>query len=678
MKIKRKILLRIYSIYIVLLIVGGTIVWKLCALQYVEGKYWQGVEHKLHSGRKKIDADRGTIYSADRSILSASIPFYDLYLDFNVGYVRVENGRNFRASLDSLALGFSKLFRDHSAQVYAQYFRNIYANRKVVRFKKDLTYEEKKALQTLPLIREGRYKSGFHFVEKSKRRYPYGILAKRTIGFVRDIGHQRYNVGLEQSYDSYLCGDSGYQVVRYISGGAYAPLEGYTVEPNGGKDIITTIDVHIQDIVEHTLLKMLKRNQAEWGTAVVMEVATGKIKAIANLGIDENEEEYFEKINYALRPLELGSTFKLVSILALLENKKMDLETEVDVCGGEYKYGKNSVMKDSEKHKFRKISLKKAFAYSSNVGISRMVMEQFATEPMNFLQYLKKLHLNQPTGIDLIGEEIKPYITPADKYWDKSTSLAWLSIGYGAAFSPMQIMMVYNAIANDGMMMRPYLVSDIYQEGKLVKKILPKVVEAKICKNETLNSLKALLYAVTTEGTARQTFRTAHYKVGGKTGTSLFYGAEGYKDSIYHSSFIGFFPLERPVYTCAVFIKNRPKARNYYGSSVAAPVFREIADKLYALSNVNNLQNEKHNNSQVKNSRFNLSWQNSQLTLQKADSVKSFPMPNLQGKHLRELLTYMEQQGLRIVANGKGIIVRSQNIPPGTMINSKVIIKVEL
>lgn len=676
MKIKRQILLRIYSIYIVLLLIGGAVVWKLCALQYVERKYWQKLEHKLHSGKKKIDAERGTIYSADRSILSASLPFYDLYLDFNVAYVRAKNGQKFRAILDSLARGFSKLFGDQSPSAYAQDLRNIYERRKVVRFKKNLSYEQKKSLQTLPLVREGRFKSGFQFVEKSKRRYPYGILAKRTIGFVRD--YQHHNVGLEGSYDEYLRGDSGYQLVRYISGGAYAPSEGYNVEPNGGKDIITTIDVHIQDIAEHTMLKMLQRNQAEWGTVVVMEVATGKIKAIVNLGIDEEREEYFEKINYALRPLELGSTFKLVSMLALLEDKGLDVKTEVEVFGGEYKYTKTSVMKDSEKHKLKKMTIRQAFANSSNVGISRMVVDNYSENPMAFLQYLKKLHLNSPTGIDLVGEEVKAYITPEDKHWDRNTSLAWLSIGYGAAFSPMQILMIYNAIANDGMMMRPYLVSDIYEEGKLVKKFLPKVLESKICKKETLSALKDLLYAVTTEGTARQTFRNMHYKVAGKTGTSLFYGTDGYRDSIYHSSFIGFFPLERPIYTCAVFIKNRPKARNYYGSSVAAPVFREISDKLYAFANVNNtLQNESKNSRIIKSKPIKL-WQNPKLIAYKSQDSKSFPMPNLQGKHLRELLVYMEQYGFRIVARGQGFVVLNQSIPPGTMVSSKSVVNVEL
>lgn len=677
MKIKRQILFRIYSIYILLLLVGSAVVWKLCALQYFEGRYWRGLENKLHRGRKKIDADRGTIYSADRSILSASIPFYDLYLDFSVSYIRENRGYNFRLNLDSLALGLSNLFKDQSPTGYAQNLRKIYSRNKVVRFKKNLSYEEKKIIQTLPLVREGRFKSGFQFVEKSKRRYPYGNLAKRTIGFVRDY-QMHNNVGLESFYDKYLRGDSGYQLVRYISGGAYALLDGYNVEPNRGKDIITTIDVHIQDIAEHTLLKMLKRNHAEWGTVVVMEVATGKIRAIANLGIDESGEEYFEKINYALRPLELGSTFKLVSLLALLDGKNLDLESEVEVFGGEYKYAKNSIMKDSEKHKLQKMTVKTAFANSSNVGISRLVMQYYSQDPMSFFHYMQKLHLNLPTGIDLVGEEIKTYITPENKYWNKNTSLAWLSIGYGAAFSPMQILMVYNAIANGGMMMRPYLVSDIYEEGKLVKKNLPKVLETKICKTETLNAIKKMLHAVTTEGTARQTFHNTRYKVAGKTGTSLFYGTDGYRDSIYHSSFIGFFPLERPIYTCAVFIKNHPKALNYYGSSVAAPVFREIADKLYVLANVNNsLDLEKTNNLPMAKVKH-ISSSRPMLNLNRSNTSKNFPMPNLLGKHLRELPNYMERYGLRIVAKGSGSVVHSQSVAPGTMVSSWAVINVEL
>ncbi len=455
-------------------------------------------------------------------------------------------------------------------------------------FKRNLSFNQYKQLRNFPLVRLGKNKSGFIAEVKNKRLNPYGLLANRTIGlsreFVASDGKiKSMNVGLEHTYDSLLRGESGKKLVRYIAGGVYVPVEGYEIEPEQGKDIVTTLDVNIQDIAETALLKMMNSNECDHGTCIVMEVKTGKVKAIANLGKNE-KGEYWENLNYAILASEPGSTFKLATMLAILEDGVATLDSKVDLEKGVWQVSRRTVY-DSERHNKTEVTLKQAFQYSSNVGMAKMVWNNYAKDPMRYINHLRALKMNEFSGIDLIGETRPIVKTPKSKTWS-ATSLPWMSFGYEVLVSPLQTLMLYNAVANDGKMMKPYLVSEVKQGGLTVQKIKPEVLEEKICSDRTLSQLKEALLGVCTEegGTGFKLFKNSLYQVAGKTGTALVAnGKRGYADRIYQSSFAGYFPANDPKYSVIVVIKNKPFAKQYYGASVAGPVFKEVADKLFAM-----------------------------------------------------------------------------------------------
>ena len=402
------------------------------------------------------------------------------------------------------------------------------------------------------------------------------MLAYRTVGLLRDNN----KVGLELTYNKYLQGTAGKRLVRFIAGGASVPVDDYEVEAENGKDIITTLDVSIQDIAENALMKMLVKNEAEHGCAIVMEVKTGKIKAIANLG-HSKDSIYWENYNYAITPTEPGITFKLVTMLSLLEDKKINLNTTVDLNGGTWQVYKRTVY-DSEKHGLYNVTTKQAFEHSSNVGMAKLAWLHYASNPNQFLKHIRKLKLDSITGIDLTGE-IKPSIySPGSRHWS-NTTLPWMAFGYNLTLSPLQMVTLYNAVANNGSMMRPYLVNEIREDGLPVKEFVPQVMNDSICSAQTVKQLQECLEGVVLEGTAKS-LQSSYYTIAGKTGTALIAnGSRGYADKIYQSTFAGYFPADDPQYTIIVVIKNKPHAANFYGASVAGPVFKEISDQIYSL-----------------------------------------------------------------------------------------------
>jgi cell division protein FtsI (penicillin-binding protein 3) len=363
--------------------------------------------------------------------------------------------------------------------------------------KKNLSFDQYKTLRTFPLVNLGRNKSGFIAEVKSKRLNPFGLLANRTIGLARKNSQ---NVGLERTYDSLLKGESGSKLVRFIAGGVAVPIEGYEIDPENGKDIITTLDVNIQDIAQNALLKMMLENECDHGTCIVMEVATGKIKAIANLG-RRPEGNYWEDLNYAIRASEPGSTFKLATLLSVLEDKYVTLDNMVNLEGGKWHVNKRTVY-DAETHGLYEVTVQKAFEHSSNVGMAKLAMTYYANNPNQFINHLKKLHLDQHSGVGLVGETNPVIKTPKSKTWS-ATTLPWMAFGYEVLVSPMQTLMLYNAVANNGKMMQPYLVNSIEQNGIAVKTIEPMVLEQSICSDATLKQLKICLEGVVTEGTGK-------------------------------------------------------------------------------------------------------------------------------------------------------------------------------
>jgi len=699
MEVKRDILWRVYLCFIGITILCLVVLGKAFYIQRVQGSYWKSLSDSLHQKFIELDAERGTIYSEDSSMLSTSIPTFNIYIDFGADGLREKDGKRFKENLDSLSLSLAGLFGDQSTQAYKKDLQHGYRTMdRYYLLHANLSFDQYKKLRSFPLVRQGRNKSGFIAEVNNKRLNPFGLLANRTIGLARANAQ---NVGLERTYDTLLKGQMGKRLVRYIAGGTYVPVEGYEIESENGKDIVTTLDVNIQDIAENALLKGVTENEAEHGTCIVMEVATGKIKAIANLG-RQSDGTYWEDLNYAIRATEPGSTFKLATMLSLLEDHKIRLTDNIDLEGGVWKVARRTVY-DSEPHENRVFTVKQAFEISSNVGMAKLAWANYAGNPNAFVVHLRKLHLDHPTGIDLVGETAPIVKNPKSRTWS-ATTLPWMAFGYEVLVSPLQTLTLYNAVANNGRMMRPYLVSTIQESGITVKENAPETMIEKICSDATLAQLKECLNGVVTEGTGKDVFKGSFYKVAGKTGTALVAnGSRGYADHIYQSSFVGYFPADHPVYSCIVVIKNKPFAKKYYGAAVAGPVFKELADKLmssgsgpmeapihpmtrdsaqfFYAGDTHDMQQVMHTlgvsyvDSTGKNEWSHLYASNYQPVMN-SEVVSRQTMPDVKGMGLKDALYLLESMDLRVAAKGRGK-VRMQSIPPGSALkkNSPVLIQ---
>ncbi|MFN7279015.1 MAG: peptidoglycan D,D-transpeptidase FtsI family protein, partial [bacterium] len=586
MEIKKDILWRGYLVFLGMLIFSLFIIGKAAYIQHVEGDYWRSLSDSIHLQYQELDADRGTIFSEDGSMLSSSIPFFDVRIDFSAQGLREKSGARFRKHVDSLSIHLASLFGDRSPAAYRSELEQGFKSKERYHLlKRNISFREYQALRDFPLVRDGRNKSGFIFEDREKRLTPFGLLANRTIGLSRSYvdGSGRIinkNVGLELAYDEVLTGVRGRRLVRRISGGAYVPVEGSETEPENGRDIRTTLDINVQEIAHQALLRQLEAMEATNGTCIVMEVKTGKIKAIANLG-RQPDGTYHEDLNYAITGTEPGSTFKLVTMLAVFEDGLVTPETQVDLEKGTWRVGSRTV-RDSEHHGRNGVTVKQAFELSSNVGMAKLAMTHYAANPMRFVEHMKKLGIHQPTGLGLAGETKTVIQTPGTRSWSAS-SLPWLSFGYNVKLTPLHTLMLYNAVANGGRMMKPYLVNAILRDGREERSFSPEVVTERICGPQTLERLRGCLEGVVTDGTAR-ILRSPLYSIAGKTGTAqVANGNKGYSDRIYQSSFAGYFPADNPRYSCIVVVRNKPQAKVYYGSAVAGPVFREVADKIYAL-----------------------------------------------------------------------------------------------
>ncbi len=551
-------------------------------IQQVQGSYWVGMGDSLHLKYLPIDAERGTIYSEDGNMLSTSVPIFDIYVDFMADGLREKQGKRFKDNVDSLSLSLANLFKDKTAAEYKKQLQLAYTNKeRYYLLKRKISFDEFRALRNFPLVRLGRNKSGFIVDPRDKRINPYVLLANRTIGLSRDDSTK--NVGLERTYDSLLKGTTGQRLMRYAAG-AYMPVEGAEVDPVNGKNIISTLDTYIQDVAENALMKMLVDNNSIHGTAIVMETATGKIKAIANLG-KQPDGTYTEDLNYGIgKRTEPGSIFKLATLISLLEDKHVDINSIVD-CEGGAKYFYGLRIKDSHMGAGA-ITVKQAFYTSSNVAFAKLADQYYHNEPTKFTDHLHKLRLDMYSGIDITASSGKPVIyKPGSKYWH-ATSIPYMAHGYGELITPLNMLMVYNAVANNGKMMKPYLVSAIEDYGVVVKNIQPEVLVESICSNETLVQLKECLKAVvdSAHGTGHKILFDSAYSISGKTGTAVTaLDNKGYNkgNKIYQASFIGYFPSASPKYSMAVVIQNSNESRLVYGADVSGRVFKEISDKIY-------------------------------------------------------------------------------------------------
>ena len=697
MEVKRDILWRVYLSFIGVVVLSLMVLGRAFYIQNVQGSYWRSMSDSLHQKFVELGAERGTIYSEDGQMLSTSVPYFDIYIDFGADGLREKKGKRFKENIDSFSISLAKFFNDKTAAQYKKDLKRAYnEGNRYYQLKKGLSFDEYKTFRSFPLVRLGRNKSGVIAEVQSKRLNPFGMLAKRTIGLARDNAQ---NVGLERTYDSLLKGTSGKRLVRFISGGAAVPVDGYEIEPEMGKDIITTLDIQIQDIVESALMKMLVQSEAQYGSCVVMETRTGKIKAIANLGRDKNGN-YGETLNYALQTNEPGSTIKLATLLAVLDHGTSNVNEmiEVGTTGNAYVGVRN--VTDAEKAPKAVLTLKECFAHSSNVGMSKVAYKAFATEPDLYKNYLHKFHLDKRSGIDLLGEEA-PVLPKLKRNKEGLHAMITASFGYALEVSPLHTLMLYNAVANGGKMMKPYLVNSVKSNGVIIKEFEPTILDEQICKPEVINAAKVCMEAVTTEGTAKDVFKDFPFTVAGKTGTAHVAGGDiKYYDGVYQASFVGYFPADQPEYTCIVVVKTKPHAAIHYGGQLSAPVFKEIATKLYAqfvkgkkampfqLSpdssfytyagytpdmkkvfsslNVNTIDSAGQSNwAQVYQSNYRPVVRNT--------AVSARLMPDVKGMTMKDALYLLENMNLKVTVKGRGKVV-AQDIFPGAAINKNQII----
>lgn len=698
MEIKNDILWRVYLCFIGIAILGVLVLGRAFYIQQVQGAYWKGMGDSLQLKYLPIDAERGSIYSEDGNMLSTSIPVFDIYVDFAADGLREKQGKRFKDNIDSLSLSLANLFKDKTAGEYKKQLQLAYKNKdRYYSLKKKISFEEYRQLRNFPLVRLGRNKSGFIVDSKDKRINPYVLLANRTIGLSRQDSTK--NVGLELTYDSLLRGTTGQRLMRYAAG-AYMPVMGAELDPVNGKDIITTLDTYIQDVAENALMKMLDSNNSLHGTAIVMETATGKIKAIANLG-RQADGSYIEDLNYGIgKATEPGSVFKLATLLSLLEDKHVTMNSLVDCEGGVISfYGLR--IKDSHLGA-HSITVKEAFLRSSNVAFAKLAQQYYAQEPKRFTDHLAHFRLNQMTGIDIIANSGRPTIkTPANRSWSKTT-IPYMAHGYEELVTPLHMLMLYNAIANNGKMMKPYLVNSIRDYGIDIKTFNPVVVEPKICSEETLVQARECLRAVvdSLHGTGHKILYDTLYSISGKTGTAVSaLDNKGYNKGakIYQASFIGYFPSEKPMYSIAVVIQNTRESKKVYGADVSGVVFKEIADKIYGrfigttnFTKLNKVDSTMYNSQGMKNDLqsiftfMNITYRDSardgywrMAQLQNKQAAMNTPayasgasrlMPNVVGMGLKDAIYLLENKGLAVEVKGRGRVV-DQSLSAGLAFN---------
>lgn len=578
MENKKDILSRAYLVYVVMCVFAITILYKIFVIQFEEGDKWKAKAENFSTKVQEQEAVRGNIFDANGALLATSLPYYEVAIDVNAPGI---DKKTFNDNKDSLAYKLSELFNDKSKKEYLKILKDARAtgDRYVV-LKRNVSYKDLQTMKSFPLLSKGR-KGGLVALQTNKRERPFQMLAARTIGLSRP-GIKP--VGLEGAFDSVLTGVSGKRLMQKIAGDVWRPINDENeVEPKDGSDLYTTIDINIQDVAEHALLKALVTNNASHGCAVLMEVKTGAIKAIANLSrTGKDSTTYSENLNYAIgNPTEPGSTFKLASLLATIDEFDISLDEKVHVGNGECMYYDRK-MKDSHPPKTTTLTVQQCFETSSNVGISKVVTKYFSKDPQLFMDRLYSFHLNEKMGLSIPGEG-KPYIKQTKKKDWYGTSLPWISIGYESLITPFHTLTLYNAVANNGRMVRPQFVKEIKRNGIVVKSFKTDVMSEQIVKPSTIVKAKQIMEGVVKNGTGKGLNITA-FKVGGKTGTAQIANNGVYKkngESIYQASFVGYFPADDPHYTCIVII-NSPSNGIYYGGLVAGPVFKEIAEKVYS------------------------------------------------------------------------------------------------
>lgn len=655
-------------------------------IQTIEGEKWAKMGEQISFDYKRVKATRGNIYSDNGSLLATSLPFYKVAFDATLPKEEV-----FKEGIDSLSFLLARFYKDKSSMDYKRMLQDARAAGKqyIILNRKQIDYQDKKTMGDWPIFREGRLGGGVIFEKMDVRYRPFSNLSRRTIGFVNE---NEKGAGLEFSFDDELDGQDGYAYYQKIAGGIWKPIfDANNVKAIDGLDIQTTLDINLQDVAETALHKAMMQHNADDGLVIVMEVETGEVKAVSNLSSDGNGG-FYEKFNFATAgSFEPGSTFKLVTMIALLEDSDVELSDSIDTGNGEFTFYKSKV-RDHEEGGLGTITVRQAFEHSSNVAMAKLVDKNFGKRPQKFIDHVDRLKLNKPLGIQIAGEPMPKFKRPGERGWS-GISLPWMAYGYGIENTPLHTLTLYNAVANNGKMIKPIFVTEIRKADEIEEEFETETIVGKISSDKTLKKLKLMLEGVVQDGTAKN-IKNSHYRIAGKTGTAQILENGKYTKK-YITSFVGYFPAHAPKYSAMVLIKN-PRGWYQYGSNVAAPVFKEIADNIYARDiNLHFAMEKKRfsepgvfpvikagNHEELTMLCNELGVSNHSLTEEewvraaksgsavnwKKNTVGQGIVPDVSGMTFRDAIYLLEKSGLSVSYQGKGRVAE-QSLTPGTRIS---------
>lgn len=683
MAARDEIVWRTGVVYIGTAVIALAILVRILFLQVVQHGKWTAMAERYVYKTTEMPADRGDILAYDGRLLASSVPYYTIYMDTRSTGM---TARTWSRGIDGLCAGLSKYLGERSAAGWKAVITE--ARRRGDRYfliKRKVDYETLKKLKELPIFREGQYKGGMVAQAENRRILPNSELAARTIGYI-NLGSEGTEVGIEGSFDRELGGKNGVVVKQRLTGGDWITInDASSVEARDGNDIVTTIDIDLQDVATSALKRQLEKHDAHHGCAIVMEVETGDIRAIANLE-QSGDGSYHETYNYAIgESTEPGSTFKLPALMAALEDGAIDTGDIVDTGNGAVKYY-NKIVRDTKEDGYGRISVKQVFEKSSNVGTSKVIWQHYKDNPKAWVNRLYAMKLNEKLDIQIKGEGTPLIRYPGDKLWS-GLSLPMMSHGYEVQMTPLQILTFYNAVANNGRMMKPRFVTSVMRNGNVVRRYEPDVIINSIASRSTINKAKKMMEGVVEHGTATN-LKNANYKIAGKTGTAqIAKGKAGYKTSSgvsYQASFVGYFPAENPLYSCIVVV-NAPSNGVYYGNVVAGSVFKEISDKLYATSFFRDFRTQavesrkaaapeagngyrEDINRVLRNLDVNYKRTASNdwvATRERGDTVRLVDLnvrkglvPDVRGMSLRDAVFLLENSGYQVKYNGKGKVLR--------------------
>lgn len=650
---EKNILNRLYFIAGCMFLFMFAVIFKLFSIQFVHGDRYRELAEKRAIKNVVIPANRGNVYSSDGSLLATSIPKYDIRLD-----AITPSAFTFEKYLKPLSDSLSK-FSGKPSSYYQNEIRKARANKnRYYLLARNIGYSDYIRLRNFPLLNLGAFKGGLIVEQTTKREHPMGEIAQRSIGYERFDEHGNVTrAGIDGAFGvKYLRGTDGHRWKQKIGQGQWKPITDYNeVEPKDGYDVYTTIDVNIQDIAHHALLGQLEYYEAEHGCVVVMETRTGEIKAISNLGRN-SKGYYYERLNYAVgESHEPGSTFKVMALAAALEDKEVDTSTIVDTQSGVKQFYGRKIY-DSHRGGYGKISVAKALEVSSNIGFATIIDEHYSKQPEKFIKRIKSWNLNKPLGVAIIGEGIPDIPEPGSKKWSKN-ALPSMAYGYNLSLTPLQTLAFYNAIANNGELIRPRFIREVREFDKTIKKIDKEVISKKLFSDKTLNELKEILKNVVYRGTAKSLY-SENFSMAGKTGTAQteYWMADWSENKRYISSFVGYFPADNPKYSCIVVIHKPSTKKGYYGADVSGPVFKAIAQKIFTDTPlIDEVETLEFKNLIVENdfeTYYNL-----------AQNHKTI-MPSVVGLPTMDAIPLLENMGLKVKVNGTGII-KSQSVEKG-------------